>query len=94
MSRLVLNLKREYFGAIRSGLKTEEYRLDTPYWRKRLEGKWFTDIELRCGYPKRSDADRIIVIPWRGYRMKTVTHPHFGNKPERVFAIQLVESQF
>lgn len=34
---LHLNLKGEYFHAIRAGKKVEEYRLYNDYWRKRLE---------------------------------------------------------
>lgn len=36
---LHLNLKGEYFHAIRAGKKVEEYRLYNEYWRKRLEGR-------------------------------------------------------
>jgi ASC-1-like (ASCH) protein len=36
MKTLHLSLKREYFEAIRAGTKTEEYRLCTPYWQRRL----------------------------------------------------------
>ena len=39
MSTLVLPLKAEYFHQIKDGTKLEEYRLCTPYWRKRLEGR-------------------------------------------------------
>ena len=38
MTTLYLPLKREYFEAIRDGTKTEEFRLCTPHWAKRLEG--------------------------------------------------------
>lgn len=87
MSTLVLPLKREYFEQIRAGTKPEEYRLDNPYWRKRLEGRHYDSIELRLGYPKAADAARRIRLPWRGYTMKTIQHPHFGLEPVRVFAI-------
>lgn len=33
---LTLPLKAEYFNAIKSGEKVEEYRLCTPYWQRRL----------------------------------------------------------
>ncbi len=39
MRSLHLTLKREYFQAISAGSKPEEFRLCTPHWRKRLEGK-------------------------------------------------------
>lgn len=38
MATLSLNLKSEYFDQIKSGDKTEEYRLCKPFWHKRLEG--------------------------------------------------------
>lgn len=86
---LHLPLKREYFDAIRDGQKTEEYRLCTPYWRKRLEGKTFTTIVLTLGYPGRVDIARRIERPWQGYQIKTITHPHFGPAPVQVFAIHV-----
>lgn len=89
MRTLNLPLKREYFEAIRDGRKLEEYRLCTPHWRKRLEGRKFDRIVLTLGYPARDDYDRRLVLPWRGYTVKTVTHPHFGWDPVEVFAIDV-----
>lgn len=89
MSRLTLALKAEYFDAIRDGSKPEEFRLRTEYWRKRLEGRTYDAIELTKGYPKADDADRRIVLPWRGYRVTTITHPHFGDEPVHVYAIDV-----
>jgi hypothetical protein len=89
MSDLHLALKAEYFEAIRAGTKTEEYRLTTPYWRKRLEGRSFDQIELTWGYPKADDQSRRLLRPWRGYRIITITHPHFGDDPVEVFAIDV-----
>ena len=42
---LHLNLKGEYFHAIRAGKKVEEYRLYNDYWRKRLEGYTIKTIQ-------------------------------------------------
>lgn len=84
---LVLPLKAEYFHAIREGLKVDEYRLCTPYWRKRLEGRTFARVVLMLGYPKRDDHARRIVRPWRGFAVQTIVHPHFGPDPVEVFAI-------
>ncbi|WP_346798093.1 hypothetical protein R5M92_04235 [Halomonas sp. Bachu 37] len=53
MATLTLPLKAEYFDAIKAGNKPEEFRLTTPYWRKRLEGRVYDRIELTKGYPKR-----------------------------------------
>lgn len=87
--RLILPLKAEYFDAIQAGTKLEEYRLVNDYWRKRLEGREHDMIELTKGYPKRDDAGRRLVLPWRGYTIKTIVHPHFDNVPVEVFAINV-----
>lgn len=84
---LHLNLKAEYFDAIASGEKREEYRLATPYWARRLEGRQFDGIVLKKGYPKRGDSARTLARPWAGLSIKTITHPHFGQSPVQVFAI-------
>ena len=93
MKTLHLPLKREYFDAIRSGTKPEEFRLRTPHWRKRLEGREYDQIVLTLGYPSRNDHARRIVLPWRGYTIKTITHPHFGPNPVEVFAINVTGEQ-
>lgn len=91
MSTLTLPLKREYFEAIRDGSKTEEYRLYTPYWQKRLAGSpWpFDRIVLTLGYPARDNHARRIERPWLGYTIKTIRHPHFGPDAVEVFAIKV-----
>ncbi|MBN9411373.1 MAG: ASCH domain-containing protein [Burkholderiales bacterium] len=86
---LQLSLKAEYFDAIRDGRKTEEFRLATPFWRQRIEGKDFHRIVLTKGYPPRADASRRLELPWRGYVLKTITHPHFGRRPVTVYAIDV-----
>jgi hypothetical protein len=87
MQTLQLNLKAVYFDAIAAGEKREEYRLATPYWRRRLEGRQFGGIVLKKGYPKRGDSSRTLARPWAGFTIKTITHPHFGPSPVQVFAI-------
>ena len=89
MRTLTLPLKAEYFNAIADGSKPEEYRLCTPYWRLRLVDRTFDRIVLTLGYPLRTDQARRIERPWRGYEVKTITHPHFGDKPVQVFAIRV-----
>lgn len=44
---LHLNLKGEYFHAIRAGKKVEEYRLYNEYWRKRLEGREYERLIIK-----------------------------------------------
>lgn len=91
MKILTLNLKREYFEQIKSGIKTEEYRLCTPYWSKRLEGKTFDKIIIKLGYPKNDEIEKIIEFPWKGYKKRKITHKHFGSNPVKVYAIKLIK---
>lgn len=89
MADLILPLKRIYFEQIAAGTKPEEFRLATPYWKKRLMGRRYDRIVLTLGYPARDDTARRLVLPWRGCRMTTITHPHFGPDPVQVFAISV-----
>ena len=86
---LHLSLKREYFEAIRDGRKSEEFRLCTPYWSKRLEGREYDQVVLTLGYPARNDHARRLVRSWRGFTVKTITHSHFGQDPVLVYAISV-----
>ncbi len=89
MSALVLPLKAEFFHAIKDGTKAEEFRLRNAYWRTRLEGRTFDSVVLMLGYPARDDHERRLVVPWRGLRETTITHPLFGPKPVEVYAIKV-----
>ncbi|MGL5658470.1 MAG: hypothetical protein ACRDDK_05265 [Cetobacterium sp.] len=89
MKILTLNLKREYFEQIKNGIKTEEYRLCTPYWQKRLEGKTFDKVIIKLGYPKNSEVEKIMEFTWRGYKKRKITHKHFGSTPVKVYAIKI-----
>jgi len=86
---LHLNLKGEYFDAIKSGDKKQEYRVFNDYWKKRLIGKEYTEIIIKKGYPKRGDLSKMIKFIYRGFDIITITHPHFDNVPTKVFAITL-----
>ncbi len=91
MADLHLALKGEYFDAIKAGTKIEEYRLCNRHWINRLEkpAGHYDRIVLTRGYPHRDDADRRLVLPWRGYTIKSITHPHFGPDPVTVYAIRV-----
>lgn len=89
MKALHLNLKGQYFDAIKAGTKEFEYRLNTPRWRRLIEGKEFDKVIIKRGYPKRGDTERTMVLPWGGFEMQTITHPHFGDEPVEVFAIRV-----
>jgi ASC-1-like (ASCH) protein len=49
-SILHLNLHREFFSQIAAGTKRIEYRIQTPYWEKRLENRFYDAIQFRNGY--------------------------------------------
>jgi hypothetical protein len=87
---LQLAVKGEYFDAMLSGEKVYEYRLRNEYWRKRLEGRFYRNLIITKGYPKRDDKSRRIEVRYRGYVLKTITHPHFGNEPVEVYAIIVI----
>lgn len=93
MSKLILSLKGEYFDLIASGLKPFEYRLQTEYWRKRLVGRTYTEVEFARGYPKRGDSSRRIVKPWQGFEEQVIQHPFFGPDPVKVFAIRVASDE-
>ena len=58
MKIVVFNMKKEWFEKIRSGEKTHEYRLATPYWESRL---FRADVaEFRLGYPGKSEHAKMI----------------------------------
>jgi len=95
VATLQLAVKGEYFDAMKRGEKLEEYRLVNPYWSKRLIGaltglpRAFDRLIITKGYPNRNDESRRIDIPYRGFEIKTITHPHFGPLPVQVFAIKV-----
>lgn len=93
MMDLILPVKGVYFAQIVAGLKTEEYRLRTAYWRRRIEGKVFDRVIVTRGYPKSTDTTRQLVLPWQGCTVKTITHPHFGPDPVEVFAIDVQQNR-
>jgi hypothetical protein len=90
MPDLVLAVKREYFEQMRDRTKLAEYRLVTPFWKKRLEGRPYANVVITLGYPKKGDLDRTLVFPYRGYKEEVLQHPHFGSSPVRVFAIPVI----
>ena len=89
MIDLTLPLNFIYFDQIKAGTKVEEFRLRTPFWTRRLAGRSYDRIVLTRGYPARDDHERRLVLPWRGLRETTITHPHFGPDPVEVFAIRV-----
>ncbi len=90
---LILPVNGLYFFQIKAGIKQEEFRLRTAYWRKRIEGKTFDRVIVTCGYPKKTETERRLELPWKGYTVKTITHPHFGPDPVEVFAIDVSQTK-
>lgn len=86
MKPLFLILKKKYFDQIKSGEKTEELRLMTPYWINRLVGKEFSRIVFQNGYAKTAPR---IEIEYLGHELKNIKHEFFGNDPVAVFALKL-----
>jgi hypothetical protein len=86
---LHLNVKQCFFDQYKAGDKDYEYRLYNEYWRKRLEGRNYHLLYYKAGYPKRNDHTKIEILPYRGYKIITRQHPHFGPDPVKVFAIRL-----
>ncbi len=56
---LYLTIMRRWFNEILSGVKKVEYRMATPYWTSRLEGKHFDEVKFRNGYHKDSPVMRV-----------------------------------
>jgi len=91
---LMLYLKHKWFVEIANGRKHFEYRLATPFWRKRLQGLEMGNsrILMYDGWPdkKKIGTDKYLEFPYMGYIEETIIHPEFGTTPVTVFAIRLV----
>jgi hypothetical protein len=88
---LYLPLKAIYFDQIKAGNKTEEYRLQSDFWRKRLCGQSYDAIVLTRGYPKGGGVEGAsrLTFSWSGFERRRICHDHFGNAWVDVFAIPL-----
>lgn len=92
MNSLHLHVKTIYFDAIKRGDKTEENRLVNSYWRKRMTTgdyvpKQFDSVIIYNAY--KPGPENKIERSWRGWKIKTITHPHFGPEEVVVFAIAI-----
>ena len=65
MKILHLNLKKQWFDMIRSGIKKSEYREIKPYWNVRLR-KRYDAIRFRNGYAKNAPS---MLVELRGVMM-------------------------
>lgn len=83
---LHLHLKAIWYDMIRRGEKKEEYREDTEYWRKRLDGKDYSHILFYYGYTKTRMLVPIL------YRSKGIgTNAWGAPSDERVYIFGLGE---
>lgn len=64
---LHLNLHREFFAQIAAKTKRIEYRGQTPYWRKRLEGRKYAVIQFRNGYATKAPEMLVEFLGLRRY---------------------------
>ena len=78
-SILHLNLHREFFAQIAAGEKRVEYRAQTPYWRRRLEGRHYDVIQFRNGYATKAPE---MQVEFRGLR-------RYGKGRSAYYAIRL-----
>jgi hypothetical protein len=83
---LMLHLKHRYFQEIKDGSKLFEYRLVNEYWTKRLVGREYDRVIFWDAY-KPGGPETVMIKPYAGYSMTTITHEHFGKAPVTVFAI-------
>lgn len=100
---LHLPLKRKWFEMIRSGVKKEEYRELSEYWKKRLleeddeyrrtvniQVRPYTRITFTLGYPRLDDPGRIMT-----FECDEITvgrgNPDWGAPDYDVFIIKIGE---
>jgi len=91
---LIIPVKGIYFDQIAAGTKFHEFRLQTPFWTKRLEGRTYRHVVMTRGYPKGGgvEGETRLTRVWRGYDRRTIQHEHFGADPVTVFAIDVSEA--
>jgi len=89
MKILHLNLKGEYFDAIKSGEKAMEFRRVNDFWKKKLLGREYDKILIKRGYPKKDDKDKIIERPWRGFTVHPIDHKNIGPEHVNVFCFSV-----
>jgi len=62
---LHLNLHREWFAVVAERKKRIEYRKQTPYWQRRLEGRKYDFIQFRNGYATKAP---VMLVEFLGVR--------------------------
>lgn len=85
MNLLFIILKGEYFHQIAAGTKTEEYRITSEYWAKKIIDHHYSHIIFQLGYS--ATAPRMI-IEYLGYEKKNISSVVYNGQVE-VFALKL-----
>ena len=78
-SVLHLSLRRHWFAAIAARTKRLEDRAQTPYWKKRLEGRHYDVIQFRNGYATIAPE---MLVEFRGLR-------RYGRRQTACYAVRL-----
>ncbi len=91
---LTLNVSGEWFAEVNAGIKTHEYREQSPHWITRLydhdnSPKQFKDIQYKHGYPAAGNLDKTRTFPWQGFEAAMLVHRRWDYVPTPVFAIKL-----
>lgn len=81
---LFLTIKKEYFDAILSGEKKEEYRIINSFYKSRIENKEYTHIILQNGYSKKSQR---LKAKYLGYEIRKISTKIYGNT--EVFVLKI-----
>jgi len=95
MKDLILNVHAKYFKQIKNGTKEKicntmvEFREYKLYWFNKLLNKTYSGIQIRLGYPKSNDKDKILNFKWNGFVSIDIIHEVFKSKKQKVFAIFL-----
>jgi hypothetical protein len=84
MSNLIFHVRKKYFDQIKNGHKTEEFRIRSPYWIRRIQGIPHKTVFIYNGYTK-----EYLKFPYIGHAIVTITHEEFGPDPVEVFKIPL-----
>jgi hypothetical protein len=64
---LHVTLHRQFFAQIAAKTKHIEYRNQTPYWKRRLEGREYDAILFRNGYSRTAPAALVEFLGLRRY---------------------------
>lgn len=64
MTTIRIPCTKAWFKKVQEG--DPDLRPTNEYWTKRLENRTYDTITFTLGYPKKGDAQRHHIVPWRG----------------------------